>query len=265
MADPSTVRELLAATSVPADLVDEVLEAAPSWLVGADAEVVAAEVVLCHPPLADAEVRAVAAPAGAGTHRLTVVAADRPGLLAGTAGVLAAEGASVRDATTVVLPHRRLGLQRVEVGGDGLDDAAWERIGGRLRDVLGGGLEVTTGWRPSHPVTVETQPQGDGRLVLAVRAPDQPGLLHAAASWLAGQGCSIVSCSATSERGWASDVFVVDGDADPAAFAAVLGGGPTATGHGGFHVVRVAADAALFPWRVAAAAARAVGRADTAR
>lgn len=261
MADPSTVRELLASTSVPGDLVDEVLEAGPSWLMGADTEVVAAEAVLCHPPLAPSEVRAVAAPAGGGVWRLTVVAADRPGLLSGTAGVLAGEGASVSDATTTVLERSGLALQRIEVVGRGLDAAAWERIGARLRVVLGepGGVALgAAAWRPTPPVTVETQPQGDARCVVTLRAPDRTGLLHAAASWLTANGCNVVACHASAEGGRAVDVFVIEGDLDPAAFAEALGGGSARRAYGPLRPLRVATGLALLPWRVGAAVGRAV-------
>jgi predicted amino acid-binding ACT domain protein len=192
---------------------------------------------------------------------LTVVAADRPGLLAGTAGVLAGEGASIRDATTTVLERSGLALQRIEVAGRGLDAAAWDRIGTRLRIVLGGSEGValgTTGWRPAPPVTVETQPQGDARCVVTLRAPDRTGLLHAAAAWLTAHGCNVVACHASAEGGHAVDVFVIDGDLDPTALAEALGGGAARRAHGALRPLRVATGLALLPWRVGTAVRRAV-------
>ena len=59
--------------------------------------VLAADLALCHPPLAPDEVRAVARPMEApSTFRVTVVATDRPGLLADTAAALAEEDMTVR-------------------------------------------------------------------------------------------------------------------------------------------------------------------------
>src|SRR5581483_193117 len=101
MATTAEVRDLLATTSLPGALVDELLEqASAAWLVGEPAEALAADLALCHPPLADAEVRAVVHPTAApGTWRVCIVAEDRPGLLARAAGVLAAGGLTVLSAS----------------------------------------------------------------------------------------------------------------------------------------------------------------------
>jgi [protein-PII] uridylyltransferase len=221
--------------------------------------VVAAEVVLCHPPLSPGEVRAVATPTDGGVHRLTLVAADHPGLLAGTAGVLATEGLSIVDATTTVLPSSRLALQRIAVAGGDPAEEGWQRIGARLRQVLGTGAAVASSpWRPTPPVTVETQPQASGRAVVTVRAPDRPGLLHAIATWLTGEGCNIESCHASSRDGTATDVLVVAGHVDPAALAAALGGQPAQQAHGGMYPLRLVVGTAvglgLLPWRLSRAA-----------
>lgn len=265
MASPATLRRLLESTSVPPDLIDEVLgEVGTPWMMGASDEVVAAEAVLCHPPLAPGEVRAVANPTGdPGGFRLTVVAEDRQGLLAGTAGALAAEGLSIHDATVTVLPRSRLAFQRVAVtatSGTPVDDAEWERVGQRLREVLGGRLSVRSAWVPEGPVAVETQPQELGRVLVTVVAPDRIGLLHAAAAWFESHGCNVEACHASSHDGEARDVFVVAGHVDPAALATALGGAPGTSGAGSLLPVRVAAGvvkgAAVLPWRVAGALGR---------
>ncbi|MCU4186932.1 hypothetical protein K6U06_21380 [Acidiferrimicrobium sp. IK] len=267
MASPADLRRILEATSLPADLVDEILgEVGTPWLMGAPAEVVAGEAVLCHPPLAAGEVRAVANPTDQpGVFRLTVVAEDRPGLLAGTAGALASEGLSVVDAATTVLPRSRLALQRVAVLAPPtlpFDDAEWERVGHRLRAVLGERLSVPVAWAPEPPVVVETQPQQLGRVLVTVRAPDRIGLLHAAASWFEGHGCNVEACHASSGDGTATDVFLIAGHVDPPALAAALGGAPAAVSHGGFFPVRLGIElfrgAATFPWRVAGIVGRAL-------
>jgi glycine cleavage system regulatory protein len=274
VATASTLRRLLEATSVPDALIEEVLgEAGTPWLMGAADEVVAAETVLCHPPLAPGEVRAVAGPTEQdGVHRLTVVAGDRAGLLADTAGVLAGEGLSILDATTTVLPASRLAMQRIAVSGGVVDDDGWARLGAQLRAVLGagagGGVAAAAAggvaaagaprpWRPAPPVTVETQPQEAGQVVVTVRAPDRPGLLHAIASWITAAGCNIEACHASTDGTTATDVLVVRGDLDPPALATALGGEPARDSHGGFFPVRIAVGTAvgltLLPWRAAGA------------
>src|SRR2546423_5071463 len=106
MATTAEIRELLATTSLPGDLVDDLLDqASAAWLLGDPAEALAADLALCHPPLADEEVRAVVRPTSVpATWRVTVVAADRPGLLAGTAGAMAAHGLPITSAAGTVCP-----------------------------------------------------------------------------------------------------------------------------------------------------------------
>jgi len=60
VASVATLRELLEPTTLPADLVGEMLSDTNTlWLLGAPDELVAGELVLCHPPLGAGEVRAV--------------------------------------------------------------------------------------------------------------------------------------------------------------------------------------------------------------
>lgn len=290
MATAAHLRALLAPTSVPAALLDELLRTAgTAWLMGTADEVVAAEAVLCHPPLIDCEVRAVANPTEApGTFRVTIVAADRPGLLAATAGALASEDVTVLDAVVTILPDSRLALQRVAVAAAGdtvLDDRQWEDLGRRLRQVLGGDEAVASTWTPSSPVAVEVQPQETGRTLVTVQAPDQVGLLHATASWFFDHDCNIEACHASSDQGTATDIFVVAGHVDAPGLTRALGGGGAEEGHGGWFAVRqatgpvrlvvrplrlvvrparlvagVARGGTLLPWRVGVAVGRAVLR-----
>jgi len=108
MAAATEVRALLAGTSLPDDLVDSLLEgASPLWLLGQAPEQVAADLALCHPPLRSDEVRVIAQPlAGGSGHKVSLVAPDRPGLLARTAGALAASGLTITAAAASSWPLR---------------------------------------------------------------------------------------------------------------------------------------------------------------
>lgn len=216
---------LLEPTSLPEPLVEEFLaETNALWMMGERPDVIAGEVVLCHPPLEDGEVRAVVKPTDApGRWRITVVTADRPGLLSGTAGVLASEGLMVTYAAVTVLGASRLALQRVTVEAlDPTADAVWDDLGGRLRAVLGGGKPVAVRWRPSQPVTVTCHPQGTGRVMVQVSAPDTAGLLWATARAISAGGANIEAARLCSEGGMADGVFVVEGPVDGVAVADAL-------------------------------------------
>jgi glycine cleavage system regulatory protein len=228
VASLTALRELLEPTSLPAELVEEVLSDTNTlWLLGTSDELVAGELVLCHPPLGPGEVRAVVNETeGAGLWRVTVVTRDRPGLLAGTSATLAAAGLSIVDAAVTVLPRSRIAMQRLTVsrsrtGSPGLD---WSRLGRDLRDILARGEVPTAPFVPRGPVVVEAQPQELGRTVVTVAAPDGVGLLHAAAAWFEGSGCNVEACRAGTEGDRARDVFIVTGPVDTAALAATLGG-----------------------------------------
>ena len=89
MRDVASVEEVcgvLAFSRVPRELSDELLDDAPElWLRGESPDVIAGDVALCHPPLSSGEVRVWCAPALiAGALRVSVLAYDRPGLLAAT-------------------------------------------------------------------------------------------------------------------------------------------------------------------------------------
>src|SRR5438132_1060978 len=113
MVTTDTVRRLLESTTVPDELAYEWLsEASAVWLMGQPAELVAGDLVLCHPPLAPEEVRAVARPTSdAYAWRMTIAAHDRPGLLADLAAVLADQRLSITDATATTLPASGIALQ----------------------------------------------------------------------------------------------------------------------------------------------------------
>ncbi len=228
MASLTALRELLEPTSLPAELVDEVLSDTNTlWLLGAADELVASELVLCHPPLGPGEVRAVV---NQTEHprlwRVTVVTRDRPGLLAGTSATLSGAGLSIADAAVTVLPRSRLAMQRLTVStarGE-MPDLEWNRLGRDLRDNLADGKLPPTPFTPRGPVVVEAQPQELGRTVVTVEAPDGVGLLHASSAWFEANGCNVEACRAGTEGDRARSVFIVVGAVDTAALAAALGG-----------------------------------------
>jgi hypothetical protein len=228
VASVTALRELLAPTSLPAELVDEVLsETNTLWLLGASDELVAGELVLCHPPLGSGEVRAVVNQTDQPrVWRVTVVTGDRPGLLAATCATLAGAGLSIADAAVTVLPRSRLAMQRLTVASPRreIPDVEWSRLGHQLRDNVTGGELPASAFTPRDPVVVEAQPQELGRTVVTIEAPDGVGLLHAAAAWFEGAGCNVEACRAGTEAGRARDVFIVTGQVDTAALASALSG-----------------------------------------
>lgn len=250
MATTSQVRQLLAPTSLPATLVDELLaQASAIWMMGEPAEVLAGDLVLCHPALAPFEVRAVAKATGRpSAWRLTVASHDRPGLLAELAGALAEQRLSITDASATVLPAQGVALQRVtaiHADGKALQRADWDRVGARLQAVLGRQERVKPEFKPTPPVTVEAHPQDSGRMLVTVEAPDEVGLLWAVASWFAERGCNLEAYQATSVGGLARDTFVVVGEVDPTGLASALGGLPARASTLPVDAVRVGVRLAL--------------------
>lgn len=229
MAASAEVRELLAGTSLPAELVDSLLDgASPFWLLGQAAEQVAADLALCHPPLRADEVRVIAQPllAGGG-HKVSVVAADRPGLLAGTAGALAASGLTITAAAASSWPDAGIAVQRVVVEPLPGLPIGWEGVGDDLKTALAGG-GVPVRFTPCPPVVVTSTDDGVDRAVVSVRAPDRVGLLWAIASWFEERDCNIEVANVEAEDGTAVDTFVVHGRVDPDALATHLAGRPQA-------------------------------------
>jgi hypothetical protein len=227
VATPEEVRRLLGATTLPAEVVDELLnDVSAVWLLGEPAEVVAADLALCHPPLGRDEVRAVAWPTDApGVHRLTVVSHDRPGQLVRLAGALTEQGVFILGGSASAWPALGVAIQRLSVTGS----SQWEAIGARLRDILGRGEDVSPDFTPLAPVEVDCQPQGSGLALVTVKAPDRPGLLWAVASWFHAVGADVQAYRADSDGNTAVDSFLVRGRIDAHALAGALGGVPTRT------------------------------------
>ena len=172
------IGRLLARTEVPADLVDRLLaEASPLWLMSETAAVLAGDLALCHPALSPGEVRAVArAVEGSTALRLTVVAEDRPGLLADTAAVLASEGLSVTSASAVTSgarSTRRIALHALTFsGGSRFDPDRWSSLGVQLRS-LGSAATPPCTLSPAGraPVTRTARRRGERSWTVAAPGP----------------------------------------------------------------------------------------------
>ena len=229
MAEVERVRQLLAATSVPAEVAASWLDEAPAlWLTGeASAELLASDLALCHPTLGAGEVRARALPIDySGGWRLTVVAPDRPGLMADTAGVLAEERLSVSSASALTWTGTGIALHSITMAAAELEPERWQDIGRRIRAAAGiGGPDVA--FEPSGAAHVsatgaDEEVGGSPRSLLTVTAPDQIGLLWAICRTLADQRVSIEVAQVGGEGGTARDLFVTTGAVDVADLAARL-------------------------------------------
>jgi pimeloyl-ACP methyl ester carboxylesterase/glycine cleavage system regulatory protein len=188
-------------------------EAPPLWLMSESAATLAGDIALCHPKLGRNEVRAVARPIERSRLvRLTVVAADRRGLLADSAAVLALNNLSITHASAATWPRRQLALHSFVVdGGASLDEAAWTRLGDDLRALVSADSTVLPTLRPVHAVRVTVQGTDGDRSMVRVTAPDQLGLLSALCRWFAAQDANIESLHARTTDGVADDTFLVVG------------------------------------------------------
>jgi len=210
------VRGVLAFSRVPRELSDELLDDAPElWLRGESPDVIAGDVALCHPPLATKELRVWCAPALiAGALRVSVLAYDRPGLLAATTGALAHAGLSVIQAAAMTWPSRHWALQRALVAdAKARSTRPVERdlLCAQLRAAVRDGPMGDARFAPTGPVQVEATPAPGGRHVLRVLAPDRPGLLWAISAWLERSNCNVLVARATPAGLQADDSFLVDG------------------------------------------------------
>lgn len=223
------VRELLVATGIPAPTADAlVADAPPLWMLTDAPSTLATDLALCHPALSPGEVRAVATRLDGGAVRLAVVAEDRPGLLADTAGVLAGLGLSVARASASTWPASGAGsglaLHTLELANVGsASDEVFDVLGDRLRSATtdpptppwfqgSGRTRVRVSGNPAHRATV------------TVVAPDQVGLLWAVCDWFAERDVTIEAVDVSTTDGVARDTFVVVGDCDPAELADHLAG-----------------------------------------
>jgi pimeloyl-ACP methyl ester carboxylesterase len=207
----------LADTRIPPRTARSIVaQAPPLWLMSAPAAVLAGDLALCHPRLARGEVRAVARRVlDSSAVRLTVIAADRPGLLADTAGVVAAHGLSIGQASAATWTTRRLALHALTVYGSAkLGPDGWTRLGAALRSAAIAS-EPPQIAAAGVVADVTVYGAGDDRQLVKLDAPDGIGLLWAVSDWFARHGVSIESLDASNVGSIAHDVFLVSGAFDP--------------------------------------------------
>jgi [protein-PII] uridylyltransferase len=219
VASVEEVRGVLAFSRVPHELSDELLDDAPElWLRGESPDVIAGDVALCHPPLSTREVRVWCAPALiAGALRVSVLAHDRPGLLAATTGSLAHAGLSVIQAAAMTWPVRGWALQRALVADPkarSTRPVERDLLCAQLRAAVRDGPMDDISFRPSGPVRVQATPDSEGRHLVRVLAADRPGLLWAISAWLERAGCNVLVARATPAGLEVDDTFLVDGQLD---------------------------------------------------
>jgi UTP:GlnB (protein PII) uridylyltransferase len=190
--------------------------APPLWLLSESAKVLAGDLVLCRPALKKHEVRALARQLeGSEQVRLTIVARDRPGLLADSAAVLGANGLSISAASASTWLHPRVALHSfiVEAAPEFSSDA-WPNLGERLRTMVatGNAPRLTVG--PLRPVAVSVEGDQD-RLMVRVRAPDETGLLSAICRFFQESQINIETLKARARDTTAVATFLVVGELAP--------------------------------------------------
>ena len=211
-----------------ARLVDDLVERARTALRGEEppgpAPITATEEALVDSVVADGRPK-VAISTLDELHAVTVVALDRPGLLADIAGTLASSRLTVKSALIRTVPA---GPEPVPVavdtwwvdGGSGSLPAAatletdLRRLGDGDRSVLDRLARRDAGYRPpsgapSRPRVVLLPGASAESTVLEVRAADRPGLLHAIGTALAEVGVDLRSAHVATHAGQAVDVLYV--------------------------------------------------------
>lgn len=184
------VRDLLAGEDPAA--VEAYLARLPrAYLAAMPPEAAVRHFPLVSPPLAADEVRTAATAAGGGAHEVTVVAPDRPGLLALIAGSLALAGLNILSArafTTEDGVAVDVFLVEPAFGGD-VDEERWRGVRTDLRRAMAGRISLDHRVREKrrhYPaprgevplrVTVDND-ASDFFSVVEVSAPDRIGLLY---------------------------------------------------------------------------------------
>ena len=222
MATAAELTTLLSARGVPPDTAGRLVEGlAGMWLLNEPAEILAGDLVHCHPGPAPEEIRASFRPGdGDQLWRLTVVAPDRPGLLAATAGTLASHGLSVKTAGMTTWPDQAMALQGLTVSGV----ADWDALAGEIRQALHGKRPVSVPWKPEGPVRVLSSGVLTGQNLITVEAPDRVGLLWAVASWFGERGLNVEAAQLDEQGDRAVDRFLIDGNPDVNGLATHLAG-----------------------------------------
>jgi len=158
----------------------------------------------------------------ADTPVVTVVARDRPGLLAAVTGVLALRGLDVRSADATAEDGFAVETFVVEPARGRWPD--WQRVGDEIDAVLRGSLPLDerlaeqdrlygprrpASARPA-PVSVTTDNQASDRAtVIEVHASDRVGLLHAITSALFAEGLDVITARVSTLGQEVVDAFYV--------------------------------------------------------
>lgn len=147
---------------------------------------------------------------------LSVVAPDRPGLLASVAGVLALNGLAVRSATAIsgteetrAADGSPMAVEELEIHAAFDQSVSWQRIERDLRSALDGRLELhsrlrerarvyegtnrTKAARLAEPLVLVHNDASEAATVIEVRAPDGVGVLYRIATALAACGLDVIS------------------------------------------------------------------------
>ncbi len=153
----------------------------------------------------------------AGLHLVTVVAADRPGLLADIAGTLASFRLAVRSALVRTVDGVAVDTWYVDAGSATVPDpatveTALRRLAGGDESVLDRLARRDASFRPAtaaigRPRVVLLTDASADSTVLEVRAADRPGLLHALGAALASHGVDLRSAHIATHAGQAVDVL----------------------------------------------------------
>ncbi len=191
--------------------------APPMWAGWGTVESRADDLALVVRPLGANDLRVrVNAPTDASREwEVTVVAADRSGLLSITATVLAQNHVSVTSARIASWPSGQA-IQTLRVRPDETSsvEPPWPFIGQDLRHALlhgaprVGALAFSSSW--VQRVTTLTESDEYERVLIEFDAPDEVGVLATIAGALSIVGANIVAGSVTSAHGRATDALVVD-------------------------------------------------------
>jgi [protein-PII] uridylyltransferase len=143
-----------------------------------------------------------------GGVRVTVLAPDRPGLLADVAAIFALQRASVRSARA--WSQGDIGVSVWDVAEETLDERVLRQ---RFEAITAGRLGPATRWRPQTgriAPTVVVRPEASAQAtVLEIRTDDQPGVVHRVCAVLAALGVTVRSAHVDTLGPQAVDVFYV--------------------------------------------------------
>ncbi|MDP2339695.1 MAG: ACT domain-containing protein [Deltaproteobacteria bacterium] len=144
-------------------------------------------------------------------QRASVLARDRPGLLADLAAAFASEGASVLDARLDVRSDGTVFDVFVFDDGRGrpLPRETAMRIGGALDDAIAGTKHRVSRGRPATTIPARVRFLDDVACVVEVRGADRRGLLHDLARAFSDGGWSISVARLHTEGARVTDVFTV--------------------------------------------------------